>query len=119
VRRREPAPGRPIRRSFVALLLGLAAAGCVRPVEISSEPRLSYTVVVTNDLAEPMIVSYTDARGEALLGTVGAGSTQRFDLARTAGPAITVSARNAAGSRNDGPYSVTLTAGTRSSVRLR
>jgi hypothetical protein len=75
--------------------------------------------MVHNELDEAMIVSYNDPRGDALLGSVPAGGSQRFEIANPPTADITISARNAAGSRRAGPYPVQLIAGTIQAVRIR
>jgi hypothetical protein len=70
-------------------------------------------------LAEPMIVSYGDEQGQALLGTVQPGRTEYFVIAGSSSTAVTITARNAAGTVNAGPYPITLVAGERATIRLR
>lgn len=106
------------RRAAAGLMLVLALAGCARGMAVGSEPRPVHSITVQNDLAEAMIVSYTDARGDAILGTVTAGGSERFIIASPEST-VTVRARNAAGTRTAGPYTVTLTAGTAQLVHLR
>lgn len=101
------------------LLLAVALAACVRPIEVGSDPRPNYGIVVHNDVAEPMIVSYTDGRGDALLGTVPAGASQQFIIAAPAATRISITARNAGGTRVIGPFNVQLVSGAMQPVRLR
>jgi hypothetical protein len=102
-----------------AALLALLLAACTRPIEVTSEPRAVFAILVHNEFAEPMIVSYDDSRGDALLGTVPANSSQRFEIGNPARNRITLQARNAAGSRRSGPHTVDLVAHTVPTVRLR
>lgn len=106
------------RRVVATALLALAFAGCARGMAVGSEPRPVHNITVQNDLTEAMIVSYTDARGDAILGTVAPGSSERFVIASPA-TTITVRARNTAGTRVVGPYTLDLTAGPSQVVRLR
>jgi hypothetical protein len=109
----------PMRRAGALLLLALLITACARPIVIGSEPRAAFSVMVHNDLQEAMIVSYTDPRGEALLGSVPAGGSQRFEIANPPSSEITITARNATGSRRAGPFPVTLIAGTVQAVHIR
>lgn len=118
-RTRGPRP--PARRRTALAVLAvatLAVAGCARGMHVGSEPTPVASITVENGLGEPMIVSYSDSRGEALLGTVPAGRSERFVIA-TREASVTVRARNAAGSRTAGPYTVQLTPGASTPVRLR
>jgi hypothetical protein len=102
------------------LLLGmLLIAGCARTIDVGSEPRPTFSIAVQNALAEPMIVSYTDERGQALLGTVQPGRTEYYVIAGTTSTHITVSGRNENGTVTTGPWTVRLAAGERPTVRLR
>jgi hypothetical protein len=107
------------RRAGALLLLALLSTACARPIVIGSESRAVFSVMVHNDLQEAMIVSYTDPRGEALLGSVPAGGSQRFEIANPPSADISITARNAAGSRRAGPFPVTLIAGTVQAVHIR
>jgi hypothetical protein len=118
---RTPGHRPPAQRRTALALLALAAittAGCARGMHVGSEPTPVASITVENGLGEPMIVSYSDSRGEALLGTVAAGGSERFVIASRE-PSITVRARNAAGNRTAGPYTVQLIAGASTPVRLR
>jgi hypothetical protein len=112
-------PGFTAQRAGALLLLALLITACARPIIVGSEPRAVFSVMVHNDLQEAMIVSYNDPRGEALLGTVPAGASQRFEIANPPSADITITARNAAGSRRAGPFPVTLIAGTVQAVHIR
>jgi hypothetical protein len=107
------------RRAGALLLLALLIPACTRPIVVGSEPRAVFSIMVHNELDEAMIVSYNDPRGDALLGTVPPGGRQRFEIANPPTAAISVSARNAAGSRRAGPYPVQLIAGTVQAVHIR
>lgn len=100
------------------LVLAVALAGCARGMAVGSEPRPVHSITVQNELGEAMIVSYADVRGEAILGTVAAGGSERFIIASPEST-ITLRARNVAGTRTVGPYTLTLTAGTTQTVHLR
>jgi hypothetical protein len=107
-------------RAAAMLLACLAlAAGCTRAVTVGSDAGPLYRVTVQNDLDEAMIVSYNDGRGDALLGTVTARSSDHFTIGRPARLSITVIARNVAGTRQLGPIAVELTTATATIVRLR
>jgi hypothetical protein len=114
----------PSRRRFLAVVLAFAAistatSGCTRAIQVGSEPAPVYRLVVANDLPEAMIVAYNDGRGDRTLGSVPAGRSDTFVVAGSASPAITVTARNAQGSRTAGPFSVQLVPGSQVTVRLR
>ncbi|CAN5633835.1 hypothetical protein BH23GEM9_BH23GEM9_05860 [soil metagenome] len=108
-----------LRRSAALLTLALLLAGCARAMQVGSEPGPVYRLAVQNQFAEPMIVSYADSRGQGLLGTVPAGRTEHFTIANPATLSISVTARNAAGSRSAGPFAVQLVAGEAQTVLLR
>jgi hypothetical protein len=104
-----------------ALLLAtlVLAAGCTRAMMVGSDAGPLYRITVHNELAEAMIVSYNDGRGDAILGTVAARATDHFTIGRPARLDITVTARNAAGTRNLAPIAVNLSPETAQTVRLR
>lgn len=110
-----------LRRIRPLLLLAACAASfaCARAMDVGSDPRPVYRLTVDNRLAEPMIVSYADTRGQALLGTVPAARSEFFTIASPASATVTVTARNAAGTRTAGPYQVQLIAGETVTVQLR
>ncbi|HSJ23442.1 MAG TPA: hypothetical protein VK929_02080 [Longimicrobiales bacterium] len=101
------------------LALTVLLAGCVRALDVGSEPSPVYRLTVANDLAEEMIVSTSDSQGTSLLGAVPPGRAETFVVAGTRGAAISVTARNATGSRTVGPLQVTLALGETVTVRLR
>jgi hypothetical protein len=117
IRRHTGLPSRARQLAALAVIT-LASAGCARAVAVGSEPRPVYRIEVSNSLAEPMIVSYNDGRGDALLGTVAAGRTEQFVIA-TRTETITVHARNAAGTRTAGPFTVQLSTTSPQPVRIR
>jgi hypothetical protein len=86
---------------------------------VASDPRPTYSIEVTNESGTAMIVSYNDGRGDAILGTVTAGGTERFIIASPQSPAVTVTATNEARTHTLGPYSVRLVAGVPQPVRLK
>jgi hypothetical protein len=100
------------------LLLLFLQAGCARAIEVGSDPRPTYRLSVVNELPYPMIVSYSDPRGDALLGTVPAGRTEHFVIAGTTAAGIVVTARSADGTLTRGPYTIQLIAGQAQTVRL-
>jgi hypothetical protein len=106
-------------RAAVLLLAITLLGACARAMDVGSDPRPTYRLAVQNQLAEPMIVSYSDQRGQALLGTVAAGSTEYFTIAGPASLNVSITARNAAGTLNAGPFDVQLVAGEVRTVQLR
>jgi hypothetical protein len=106
-------------RPMALLLLLLLFAGCARAMEVGSEPGPTYRLAVVNQLPVPMIVSYSEPRGDALLGTVPAGGTEHFVIAGSAAARVDVTARSAYGALSRGPYTVLLTAGQVQTVRLQ
>lgn len=112
-------PARFARRlALLAASLGLAVA-CARPVSIGTGAGPVFRVQVENSLAEDMIVSYNDGTGSALLGTVRANSSQRFDITAPANRTVSITAANANRTRSIGPYSVRLQDGSTPTVVLR
>jgi hypothetical protein len=110
---------RAARRAALLLLLLVSATGCARAISVGSDAGPLYRITVHNELAEAMIVSYNDGRGDAILGTVPARGTEHFAVGRPAQPTITVSARNTSGTRSVGPFTVQLAADAAQTVRLR
>lgn len=106
------------RRTSV-LLLAFVLAACSRSVQIGSDPGPAYAVEIRNTLDQDMIVAYDDGGGPRTLGTIRAGGSERFIIASPARQSITITARNAGGSRSAGPYSVQLTVGGTATVSLR
>jgi hypothetical protein len=102
---------------LVALLTG--TGGCARAMSVGSEAGPLYRITVENELAEAMIVSYNDGRGDAILGTVAARGQEHFAIGRPATTTIAVRARNTAGTRSLGPFSIELDASTARIVTLR
>jgi phosphoenolpyruvate-protein kinase (PTS system EI component) len=88
-------------------------------MEIGSEPSVTYRIVVANELAEAMIVSSDHAGSAGILGSVPAGSSDTFILARPASLDVLITARNAAGTRTVGPIPIQLRAGEPVHVRIR
>ena len=100
-----------MRRLPVVLLLPLLmlfAAACSRAVAVGSNEGAVYSVSVENQTGRTMVVSFEDSNGTGVLGTVRAGATERFIIARAAEPAVRVSGRSDDGARTSGPYSITL-----------
>ena len=102
-----------------ALCFLLLAAACTRPVSIGTDPNPAYAVQVINTLPEDMIVSYDAGSGPATLGTVRANGSERFVITSRAVTTVQITARNTAGTRTAGPYTVQLRSGTAPEVRLR
>jgi hypothetical protein len=112
--------GSAIRTVPVAVLLSLLmAAGCARAIEISTDPAAASAIEVTNQTGTTMIVEYQAGAARATLGAVTPGGTERFIITLPSGTAISVTARNDAGTRTSGPYSVTLHAGETQRITLR
>ena len=100
------------RRTALLVVLAMGMAGCasMRKIDVTSEPGSSYTVDVYNSHSTTLTVSYTDTRGTHNLGTVAAGSTQRFVIAGSSSATVTVTGRTSGGASY--PKTVTLTGGT-------
>lgn len=109
-----------LRRAAILLLLSGAAAGCARAVAVQSgDPTRSFSIEITNETGVSMVVSYNDGRGDAILGTVAAGRTERYIIASPANTSVAIRGAAASGSRSSGPYTVSLTAGSTARVTLR
>ncbi len=80
-------------RVFAFVATVTFAAACSRAVAVESQPGIAYTVVVQNDAGQPLVVSYEDSRGSALLGTVDAGATQRFVISSPSSASVTIVGR--------------------------
>jgi uncharacterized lipoprotein YajG len=106
-----------LRRTLIVLAL-VALSGCARAMSVES-PAETFSISVQNQTGVTMVVSYNDGRGDAILGTVSAGGTERFIIAAPAVQTVTVRGVAASGTRTAGPYSVTLVAGTPQTVRLQ
>jgi hypothetical protein len=105
---------------FLLLLVVITLTGCSRGMSVGSPaPAETFSISVQNQTGVTMVVSYNDGRGDAILGTVDAGGTERFIIAAPAVQTITVRGAATSGSRSSGPHSVTLVAGTTQTVRLR
>lgn len=110
-----------MRRSVpVALaIVMLAVTGCARAIDVgSADAGTSYSVEIRNETGTAMIVRYNDGRGDALLGSVDAGASERFIIASPASTSISVTGTADTGDRRSGPHSVVLGDGT-TVVRLR
>lgn len=108
---------RTLRNAAVWLAIPLVAA-CARAVEVNSEPSTVYAIEVYNPQSVDMVVSYDDGNGTRTLGTVRAGTRERFVIAAPPAPSIQVSARSSSG-RSVGPIPVGLTLGQTTQVRLQ
>lgn len=108
---------RLLRRAGVWFAIPLVA-GCARAVEVNSEPGTVYAIEVYNPHSTDMVVSYDDGRGSRTLGTVRAGTRERFVIAAPPQPSIQLNARSSSGTTS-GPITVNLTMGQTTQVRLR
>lgn len=81
---------------LVALVWIAALAGCARSVALDTDPGQTYAVNVTNPMPHAMIVSFDDGSGARLLGTVGAGRTERFVIAGSANQTVSIVAHDEA-----------------------
>lgn len=102
-----------------ALAAALLLVGCARAVEVASGPAPTFPITVRNAVGQDAIVAYDDGSGARTLGTVQAGSTERFIIASPQSTTVSITARSTAGTRSWGPFSVALTAGETQSVTIR
>ncbi|MGH7446492.1 MAG: hypothetical protein ACREK1_11190 [Longimicrobiales bacterium] len=110
----------PRLRPSLVLLALLTLSACTRGISVgSSSPAETFSISVENRTGVTMVVSYNDGRGDATLGTVDAGASERFIIAAPAAQTVTVSGVAVTGSRRSGPYTVALVAGATQAVRLR
>jgi hypothetical protein len=100
-------------------LLLLLSTGCARALHVASEPSPVYRLAIANDTDQEMVVTYHDGQRQGLLGAVPAGRSDTFVVATPASAAVTITARNAAGTRTLGPFSVQLAPGETVTLRLR
>jgi hypothetical protein len=108
------------RRAALLLLLSVLFTGCARAIAIDSgDPTRSFSIEITNETGTPMVVSYNDGRGDATLGTVAAGRTERYIIASPASTSVAIRGVATSGGRTVGPYTVALTAGSTARVSLR
>lgn len=108
------------RLSILAAVALIALTGCARGITVGSPaPTTTYSVSVQNVTSVDLIVSYNDGSGDALLGTVRTGATERFVIAGSAASSIRVSGVAVSGSRTSGPYTVSLIPGRTQTVILR
>jgi hypothetical protein len=116
---RRPTARRLLHSAAAAIIVAATLSGCARAMMVGSDAGPIYRLTVHNEAAEAMIVSYNDGRGDALLGTVPARSTDHFSVGRPATTSITVNARNVAGTRSAGPFSVQLSTAAAQVVTIR
>lgn len=91
----------------------LMTASCARPVQVGTgDTSRNYSIEVRNEASVAMIVRYNDGRGDALLGSVAAGQSERFIIASPAAPTVVIMGVSEAGSRRSGPHTVNLSSGT-------
>ena len=108
------------RRDALLVLLAIVLASCTRAIAVQSgDPNRAYSIEVTNETGVTMIVSYNDGRGDATLGTVDPGRTERFIIASPASTSVAIRGAAASGGRTSGPYTVSLTAGSTARATLR
>ena len=109
-----------LRRAALLLILAAVAAGCSRAIAVQSgDPTRSFSVEVTNETGVSMVVSYNDGRGDAILGTVASGRTERYIIASPANTSVAIRGAATSGTRSAGPYTVSLTSGSTARVTLR
>ncbi len=87
--RRRPAVLMPL----LAVVLATVAA-CAGAMEFETDPRQTQAINVINQLGHPMVIWFDEGDGERLLGTVAAGSTERFVIAGADVSALSVVARD-------------------------
>ncbi len=88
---------RVFRLAPLAVLFLAATTACVpRGVDFGPDAEQAAAVTVINEMAHPMIVWFDDGTGERLLGTVAAGSRDRFVIAGTTATTVSVIARDEA-----------------------
>lgn len=105
------------RLALLALFLTVGA--CSRAVSVGSEPGANYSILVDNNVARQVTVSWDDGSGtQKQLGTVSANSQDRFIVVSPARPNVTVYVRDSTG-RTYGPYAVSLAPGTTQRVTVR
>lgn len=100
-----------------AVFLALAGTACAPAMEVDTAPQPVQAINVINELPDAMIVWFDDGTGERLLGTVAAGSQDRFVLAGTDATTVSVVARDEAQTRTI-RRTVTLRPGGVADVRL-
>jgi hypothetical protein len=109
-----------IRRAMLcgAVALTTVTAGCasMRGVSVGSESA-NYAVEVTNTMPHSMAIYWSDGGEEKLLGNVGSGQVERFIIAGSKTPRVTITARDA-NRTHSRPYTVDLTAGTTQRIRV-
>jgi hypothetical protein len=109
-----------VRRAALLLLLTSLVTGCARAVAVQSgDPTRSFSIEITNETGVSMVASYNDGRGDATLGTVAAGRTERYIIASPASTSVSIRGVATSGGRTSGPYTVALTAGSTARVALR
>lgn len=107
------------RRSvLLALALAIVLPGCaaMRKVNVGSEGASSYAVDVHNSHSNTLTVSYTDSRGTHELGTVAPGRTERFVVAGSSTPSVTIRGVTSGGTQYT--KSVSLSEGVTTRVTL-
>jgi hypothetical protein len=106
-------------RIGLTLALLIAAGGCASTRSVTVGSDVTYRVDVVNQMAQAMTVYWSDGGSPRLLGSVGSGRTERFVIAGASSTSVAITARDAGGSRQAGPYAVTLEAGVVKRVIVR
>ena len=83
-----------MKRALLLLVAGLVLGGCSRN-NIESVPGPVYLVAVENPLAHDLDIFYDDGAEVVELGTVAAGATREFVIARPESPAVEILGRDA------------------------
>jgi len=79
---------------LVVLVLAGGAACAAGGMEFETDPRQTQAINVINQLSHSMVIWFDDGEGERLLGTVAAGSRDRFVIAATGVSTLSVVARD-------------------------
>lgn len=102
---------------LMALLFAVTLTACARSVALDTDPGETYAVNVVNTMPHPMIVSFDDASGQRLLGTVSANGSERFVIAGSSTPTVSIVAHDE-GETHTVRRTVTLRAGSTVEVRI-
>lgn len=84
--------------------------GCAGAMEFETDPRQTQAINVINQMPHAMVIWFDEGDGERLLGTVAAGSSDRFVIASPGVSTLSVVARDEARSETV-RRTVTLVAG--------
>ncbi|MGH7467500.1 MAG: hypothetical protein ACRENP_05885 [Longimicrobiales bacterium] len=97
----------------------MALAGCASTRSVSVGSDVTYRLEVVNQMPQAMTVFWSDGGEPRMLGSVGSGRTESFVIAGAGSTNVSITARDAGGTRRGGPYSVTLEAGVVKRVVVR